>query len=459
MKRIQLYLPIILIIASHFNSFGQLDIGIKINGGASYIYTHFQQSNQAFVLGGNVSTDKNYYRPSGQAGLFFNRYLKHQFSIGAELLYTQIEGREYMELQQTNQNGMPGQYITDNVWRHISYLGIPIYFGYNFKRLNINIGFQFNYVLASGGEEKGQEPNNGNVTIWDNKFNELGIKNYDFGAKGGLVFKLSDKFLIEANYYYGLNNIIKDKDYAKVTKWQVQQMTIGLRYEYVSLDNHKDEKENYGQFDIGLKLNGGISYIYTKYQDSYQSNLFGGNITDKDYLQPSVQAGLFFNLRLPHKFSFGWELLYLEINGKEHYILQLTNQNATVSGQYISDNIIRHISYLGIPLYVGYYYKKFNINLGFQLNYALASAGKINEQPYYASAQALRNNNNKIGNTDFDFGARIGLIYKLTGRFSIEANYYYGMTNVIRDNNNIVKWQIQQLTIGLRYKFVSFSRH
>ncbi len=212
MKRIQLYLPIILIIASHFNSFGQLDIGIKINGGASYIYTHFQQSNQAFVLGGNVSTDKNYYRPSGQAGLFFNRYLKHQFSIGAELLYTQIEGREYMELQQTNQNGMPGQYITDNVWRHISYLGIPIYFGYNFKRLNINIGFQFNYVLASGGEEKGQEPNNGNVTIWDNKFNELGIKNYDFGAKGGLVFKLSDKFLIEANYYYGLNNIIKDKD-------------------------------------------------------------------------------------------------------------------------------------------------------------------------------------------------------------------------------------------------------
>jgi len=47
--------------------FGQHDIGIKINGGLSYLDTKFHS---------NESVDKIYFQPSGQAGLFYNFHLR-----------------------------------------------------------------------------------------------------------------------------------------------------------------------------------------------------------------------------------------------------------------------------------------------------------------------------------------------------------------------------------------------
>ena len=79
------------------------------------------------------------------------------------------------------QPGTPsGQFVTTNFWRHISYLGLPIYFGFNIKNLNVNLGFQANFTLASGGREIGQAPYNGKMRTWDTKSGKLGIDDYDY---------------------------------------------------------------------------------------------------------------------------------------------------------------------------------------------------------------------------------------------------------------------------------------
>jgi hypothetical protein len=153
------------------------------------------------------------------------------------MLFIPIEGKEYLKIPATDNNGnFTGEYTEDNIYRHIYYLGVPVYFGYSFKKLNVNLGFQTNFVLASSGEEKGQVILGGQSYTWNNKSKDLGINSYDFGARFGLLYKLSDRFLIETNYYYGLTNIIKVSSDAlkKNWTWKVQQVTIGLRYKIFS---------------------------------------------------------------------------------------------------------------------------------------------------------------------------------------------------------------------------------
>lgn len=210
-------------------AFGQHNIGIKANGGLSYLSTK--------VLSNETRVDKIYLAPSGQGGLFYNLYLHDKFLLGAELLFVQIEGKQYVEMPASGYNPTEIM-VTDNIWRHISYLGIPLYFGYNLKKFNVNLGFQIGITLASSGRVKGQAPG---IPSWDYKSDKLDIDNYDYGARAGINFNLTDKFSIETNYYYGINNILKNQTGDR--KWNVQQMTLGLRYRLFSIAGQKSETE------------------------------------------------------------------------------------------------------------------------------------------------------------------------------------------------------------------------
>ncbi len=226
----QFFTTLTLLIISH-SIFGQHDFGLKVNGGISYLSTNFQSS--------FPQEQKFYLMPSLQCGLFYNFHLPDKAIIGTELLFSQIEGKEYLSYEEMIQPGPPsGQFVTTNTWRHISYLGLPIYFGINFKKLNVNLGFQANLLLASGGQEIGQAPYNGKIQTWDTKSSKLNIDNYDYGARAGILLNLTSRFSIEVNYYYGLNNILKDTKASSVWTWKVQQATVGLRYKFKSIGGH-----------------------------------------------------------------------------------------------------------------------------------------------------------------------------------------------------------------------------
>lgn len=168
--------------------------------------------------------------PSGQAGLFYS-YRFGKFSAGTELFFIPIEGCETLITNVLDQTGNPtGELGNDTIRRHIYYLGVPLYFGYYIKKFNFNLGAQFHYALASGGEEQGHINYNGGYYRWNNKSTSLAIDKFDIGVRAGVFYNLNDKFSIEANYYYGFNNLISDPRISPDWKWKVQQMTIGLRY-------------------------------------------------------------------------------------------------------------------------------------------------------------------------------------------------------------------------------------
>lgn len=216
-----------ILLTINLSVFGQHNFGLKTNGGLSKI------SND---LNSDFTTQNIHFSPSGGGGLFYNWKFGDKSALGVELLFIQIEGKERIETAATDPYGSPrGEIIIHNLWRHVSYIGVPIYYGLKLKKLTINFGFQTSFTLTSSGRIKGQSSYNGTIRTWDDNISELNIDSFDFGPRAGIIFNLTDKFAVDGTYYYGVNNILGN-DIGLDWTWKVQQVTVGLRYTFLRLN-------------------------------------------------------------------------------------------------------------------------------------------------------------------------------------------------------------------------------
>jgi hypothetical protein len=142
-----------------------------------------------------------------------------------------IESKDYNETTLTDAFGNSIGYAKGNIRQHISYLSVPLYYGFTLKNFNINLGIQTGYAITSsgGGEANGQV--NGDPVHYDIKYNRLPISTVDFGPRAGIFFKIRKLLSLEANYYYGITNIYKDR---ALLTWKVQQMTCRIKIYYLS---------------------------------------------------------------------------------------------------------------------------------------------------------------------------------------------------------------------------------
>jgi len=227
----------IILFAVTVSAFGQQSFGIKINAGFSYLKTERVTYPQI------PETQKFYPVLSGQGGLTYSYSFNSKFQIGTELLYTQIEGKEVF-------NGFSGlltnnTFISDgsyeiNMSRHIYYLGLPIYVGYNFNKLNVNVGVQGNFKLGGSTHwTASSSSNNGATESYESGSNKLDINKFDYGLRLGVFYKLTEKYSIEANYYHGLSDIINGGFISGSPFWSVQQLTVGIRYNLFELNKRK----------------------------------------------------------------------------------------------------------------------------------------------------------------------------------------------------------------------------
>lgn len=193
-------------------TYGQGNLGLKIDFGISRVTAKvdYKTGPQKFPL-----------MPSGQCGLFYNLDISEKSMLGTELLFLQIEGKE-------NYKYPDGSTIL--IRRNLSYLGIPIYYGYKSKKMIVNTGLQFNYAIRSREQKKGKVNALQEVPFnWDTSIPN--IDKYDYGLKIGIIFNRDSKFEIEGTYYYGLNNIWRSEVHHQ-GKWKAQQLAFGLRYKF-----------------------------------------------------------------------------------------------------------------------------------------------------------------------------------------------------------------------------------
>lgn len=209
-------------IAFNLSTFGQHQYGIKVSAGLSRITNSEESPN---------ITSSTPYVPSGQSGLYYNRILSKKSSLGAELLFSQIEGKEKWEIELIDVEGKNVGHATDLFYRHISYLSLPVYYGFNIKKLTINVGFQISRVLASSGREKNDaiiNEDHQEQYSYDRKIDHVNITNFDLGAKAGILYHFSDMLAVEGTYYYSIGNI--DSRVPKIGELKIEQMTVGVRY-------------------------------------------------------------------------------------------------------------------------------------------------------------------------------------------------------------------------------------
>ncbi len=202
----------------------QHQFGVKINGGLSLISHHFETSTS------QNETTANYPRLSGQAGFIYNYRFGQKFSFGVEALYIPIYGHEYLKLPLTDENGNNIGESENHTYRHIHYVGLPLYVGYSMKKLGVNIGFQTNWALGSGGKQKSKTWLNGTDYTSERSLDELQINKFDYGPRIGLIYSLSDKLLIETTYFQGLTNLVKEDSLEPYLTVRIYQWTIGMRY-------------------------------------------------------------------------------------------------------------------------------------------------------------------------------------------------------------------------------------
>ena len=205
----------------NLHTFGQQQFGIKVSGGLSKITDSMESSNLT------ITTPFVF---SGQGGFYYNLTLGKKSSLGAELIFSQIEGKEKWEIDFIDIDGNKVGHGTDFTFRHISYLSLPVYYGFKIKRLTINGGFQISYALASSGRQKNDEINevHNETYSYDRKTDNIHIEKIDFGPRAGIVYDLTQKLAVEGTYYYGLNNIQKGNP--QLWKLKVQQITFGILY-------------------------------------------------------------------------------------------------------------------------------------------------------------------------------------------------------------------------------------
>lgn len=202
-----------------------------------------------------------------------------------------------------------------------------------------------------------------------------------------------------------------------------------------------------GQHDFGVKINGGWSKISTEINSS--------NLTQDYKFMSSYQGGLSYNFHFKNKSIIGAELLFSKIRGKEHSKSPTTDEFGNPTSQFIISDIDRNISYLSIPIYYSYNYKKLHFNFGIQTSYAIVSDGLAKTSAPDSNGNMLyfESKSEKLPIKNFDFGVRMGLFFNLTNKISIEATYYYGLTNIYK--YSFAQWKIQQFTVGIKYNIIA----
>jgi hypothetical protein len=221
------------IFAFSLTSFGQHNFGFKTNVGLSYLSTRIQFSSTQNV------EQKFYPMPSGQIGIYYIFQLSEKFTLGTELLFIPIFGRERMTVLFTDINGnINGDKSEVYYNRRIYNMGFPFYLGYNYKKMNFNLGIQTHYALTSGGKEKGNVAINGSNFKYENKAKKLGINNLDYGLRAGIVIENSDKLAFNGNYYFGITNLLESSSVRTIAEWKAQMLTFGITYKLIG---HKKE--------------------------------------------------------------------------------------------------------------------------------------------------------------------------------------------------------------------------
>ena len=211
--------------------FGQLQVGAKLNIGLNYFVTNLDVNNNP------PPTQKFSYCPAFNGGLFVNYYFSDKYVIGSDFIFNKVTGKEKLHLDFSDTDGnLTGGYYNATIWRDISYISFPVFFGFKLKKtIVINIGAHFDYLISSKGHSYEEIFNYNEMTVYEKNYDSLHIDKCNYGARIGLMYPITKRFAIDINYCHIINNMFRD-DAVDVFNWRYQHLTVGFKYSFIHYD-------------------------------------------------------------------------------------------------------------------------------------------------------------------------------------------------------------------------------
>jgi hypothetical protein len=163
--------------------------------------------------------------PSFSMGGFYEYNFGKNSALSAELLYTELNGKEDFNRSIFDQDRNVTGFENSSITTHVSFIALPISYSYQIKNFRILLGFQTSIDVASSGKIKSTRVENGIQTDMSINLETITQDKYDYGVRLGLCYDLSRKVAIETNFYEGINNLGTES-----TKIKYRQMVFGLRY-------------------------------------------------------------------------------------------------------------------------------------------------------------------------------------------------------------------------------------
>ena len=168
---------------------------------------------------------------SGNFGMFYELSVSDKSSIGTELLWVQIEGKEESSRSLYVITGINEYEIigtkSDISRIHSSYIGVPVYFKYEIGKFGIKPGFQIMVFLFANSSTKNWGEVNGEPFSNESKTKNIKFDKIDYGPKLGIDYQLNERFILRSDFYYGIPDITSDE-----FPWERRnrQFTVGISY-------------------------------------------------------------------------------------------------------------------------------------------------------------------------------------------------------------------------------------
>ena len=206
-----------------------LIFGASANFGFSYLNSNPEDRN-------DVEFDKN---KSWSLGVFFENKISHKSSLGIELLYVQIGGKNIIENEAIFETidevtEIVGVVTTKNELS-FSFVSFPFYFKYQLGRVGLKGGFQPLILLFE--HDKYQIVGEINDQPYEKEAYGISydIDKYNIGAKLGIDFELNCRTKISTDLYYGLNNFNFNQFGSKKSTTRIEQITFGVQYNIMNI--------------------------------------------------------------------------------------------------------------------------------------------------------------------------------------------------------------------------------
>lgn len=216
------------IIASNF-SIGQ--IKIKAGTSISTITGHLESktsNNYSYLKHEDLTQSKIGFF----AGIGYEIYLSNKFNFTPEILFNQMgaKGKEYINDRKTSY--------------YQNHLSFPLFFEYKIiENFKIGLGPQIDYLIKSKYEIdtrnlSSSEPQNPGINHNSGMEDTDIYHRLNYGLTTGISYTFSEKYIIEARYYYGLTNLYNEDKLPKFNNVQTssemknQSIHIGIAYKF-----------------------------------------------------------------------------------------------------------------------------------------------------------------------------------------------------------------------------------